>query len=80
VTCIEFRNGTISKCVGKIVSIQRPFPTLSLVDSLRDLHEQYVDAVNRAVAEERDDLVEHLAAEHTDEATALMARVLPIAA
>jgi hypothetical protein len=61
------------------VSIQRPFPTLSLVDSLRDLHEQYVDAVNRAVAEERDDLVEHLAAEYTGEATALMARVLPIA-
>jgi hypothetical protein len=63
-----------------IVSTERPFPTLSLVDSLRDLHEQYVDAVNRAVAEERDDLVERLAADYTDEATALMGRVLPLAA
>jgi hypothetical protein len=36
--------------------------------------------VNRAVAEERDDLVEHLASDYTDEATALMARLLPIAA
>jgi hypothetical protein len=80
VTCVEFRNGSTSNHVGKIVSSYRPFPTLSLVDSLRDLHEQYVDAVNRAVAEERDDLVERLAADYTDEATALMGRVLPLAA
>ena len=57
-----------------------PFPTLSLVDSLRELHEQYVDAVNRAVAEERDDLVFRLMDQYTDEATALMGRVLPTAA
>jgi hypothetical protein len=36
--------------------------------------------VDRAVAEDRDDLVERLAASRTDEATALMARVLPVAA
>jgi hypothetical protein len=62
------------------VSSYRPFPTLSLVDSLRDLHEQYVDAVNRAVAEERDDLVFRLADEYVNDATVLMGRVLPIAA
>ena len=62
------------------MSSYRPFPTLSLVDSLRDLHEQYVDAVNRAVAEERDDLVFRLADEYVNEATVLMGRVLPIAA
>jgi hypothetical protein len=80
VTCVEFRNGSTNNCVGKIVSSYRPFPTLSLVDSLRDLHEQYVDAVNRAVAEERDDLVFRLADEYVNEATVLMGRVLPIAA
>ena len=57
-----------------------PFPTVSLVDSLRDLHEQYVDAVNRAVAEERDDLVFRLADEYVNDATVLMGRVLPTAA
>ena len=62
------------------MSSYRPFPTLSLVDSLRDLHEQYVDAVNRAVAEERDDLVFRLADEYVNEATVLMGRVLPTAA
>ena len=62
------------------MSSYRPFPTLSLVDSLRDLHEQYVDAVNRAVAEERDDLVFRLADEYVNEATVLMGRVLPAAA
>ena len=45
-------------------------PNPSFEDGLRALHEQYVEAVNHAVAEERDDLVEHLAAEYTDEATA----------
>ena len=62
------------------MSSYRPFPTLSLVDSLRDLHEQYVDAVNRAVAEERDDLVFRLADEYVNDATVLMGRVLPTAA
>ncbi|HEY0813464.1 MAG TPA: hypothetical protein VGE11_09280 [Pseudonocardia sp.] len=38
------------------------------------LHEQYVEAVNHAVAEERDDLVEHLAAEY-DEAMAALYKV-----
>ena len=80
VTCVEFRNGSTRNRVGKIVSSYRPFPTLSLVDSLRDLHEQYVDAVNRAVAEERDDLVFRLADEYVNDATVLMGRVLPSAA
>lgn len=75
----EYRNGTTSIDVLEIVSLI-PFPTVSLVDSLRDLHEQYVDAINRAVAEERDDLVFRLVDEYSDEATALMGRVVPMAA
>src|SRR3954471_17738394 len=50
-------------------------PNPSFEDGLRGLHEQYVEAVNHAVAEERDDLVEHLAAEYTDEAMAALYRV-----
>jgi hypothetical protein len=57
-----------------------PFPTVSLVDSLRALHEEYLDAVNRAVAEDRDDLVAELASDYPGEAMALMARVLPASA
>ena len=57
-----------------------PFPGTSLVDSLRELHEVYADAVNRAVAEDRDDLVEDLVSEYNQEALTLMARVLPVAA
>jgi hypothetical protein len=62
----------------EIMSIVHPFPTLD--DRLRSLHEQYVDAVNRAVAEDRDDVVEQLAAAYTDEAAALLGRELPAAA
>ena len=50
-------------------------PNPSFEDGLRALHEQYVEAVNHAVAEERYDLVEHLAAEYTDEAMAALYRV-----
>lgn len=57
-----------------------PFPGTSLVDSLRELHEAYTDAVNRAVGEDRDDLVEDLVSEYNQEALTLMARVLPVAA
>ena len=57
-----------------------PFPGTSLVASLRELHEVYADAVNRAVAEDRDDLVEDLISEYNQEALTLMARVLPVAA
>ena len=57
-----------------------PFPGTSLVDSLRELHEVYADAVNRAVGEDRDDLVEDLVSEYNQEALTLMARVLPVAA
>ena len=44
----------------------------SLHESLRDLHDEYVEAVNRAVAEHRDDLVDDLAAEYPDRALALL--------
>ena len=42
-------------------------------DRLRALHEHYVDAVNRAVAAGRDDLVAELGADYPDEALALLA-------
>ncbi|MBL8928457.1 MAG: hypothetical protein JNM77_19840 [Pseudonocardia sp.] len=57
-----------------------PFPDTTLIDSLRELHEVYVDAVNRAVAEDRDDLVEALVSEYEGEALKLMSRVPPVAA
>jgi hypothetical protein len=44
-----------------------------LADRLRALHEYYVDAVNRAVAAGRDDLVAELAADYPDAALALIA-------
>ena len=44
-----------------------------LPDRLRALHEHYVDAVNRAVAADRDDLVAELVADYPDEALALLA-------
>ena len=66
---------------GSVVQdVTESIRNLSLVEHLRVLHDDYVDAVNRAVAEDRDDLVEDLADEYTDAATALMARVLPAAA
>ena len=59
--------------------VSATFPSLDpfLDDSLRDLHEQYIDAVNRAVAEGRDDLVAALVAAYPDDAVALMGRLLP---
>jgi hypothetical protein len=56
------------------------YPETTLVESLRELKDVYVDAVNRAVAEDRDDLVRTLVNEYSDESLALMARVLPVAA
>ncbi len=79
-TCVEIRNGTTSKCVLIDVSTTYPYPETSLVDSLRALNDVYVDAVNRAVEEERDDLVWQLVDEYGDEALKLMSRVLPVAA
>jgi hypothetical protein len=76
VTCVEYRNGSTSKYVGQIMSTVHRFPTPSLDDRLRSLHEQYVDAVNRAVAEGRDDVVEQLADAYTDEAAALLGHEL----
>ena len=57
-----------------------PYAGTTLIDSLRELNDVYVDAVNRAVAEDRDDLVRTLVDEYSDESLALMARVLPVAA
>ena len=61
-----------------------PYPGTTLIDSLRELDDVYVDAVNRAVAEDRDDLVSELVDEYGDEygdeALALMSRELPVAA
>jgi hypothetical protein len=57
-----------------------PYPETTLVESLRELKDVYVDAVNRAVAEDRDDLLQVLVDEYSDEPLALMARVLPVAA
>ena len=50
-----------------------PLADDSLADSLRALHEHYVDAVNRAVAADRYDLVAELVADYPEEA--LTARV-----
>jgi hypothetical protein len=50
-----------------------PLADDSLADSLRALHEHYVDAVNRAVAADRYDLVAELVADYPEEALALMA-------
>ena len=57
-----------------------PYPETTLVDSLRELNDVYVDAVNRAVAEERDDLVQQLVDEYERRGPCSDARVLPVAA
>jgi hypothetical protein len=54
------------------VSTSDPIADGPLVDRLRALHEHYVDAVNCAVAADRDDLVAELVADYPDEALALM--------
>ena len=79
-TCVEIRNGTTSKCVVEDVNTTYPYPETTLIDSLRELNNTYVDAINRAVADERDDLVWRLVDEYTDESLELMSRVLPAAA
>ena len=55
------------------VSTTNPFADGVVVDRLRALHEHYIDAVNRAVAEERYDLVADLVADYPDEALTVMA-------
>jgi hypothetical protein len=45
---------------------------MTLTTSLRVLHEQYVEAINNAVAEDRMDLVEQLSAEYDREAMAMI--------
>jgi hypothetical protein len=56
------------------------YPETTLMDSLRELNDVYVDAINRAVDEERDDLFWQLVDEYSEEALKLMSRVLPAAA
>jgi len=80
VTCAEIRNETTSKCVGLSIGSHVSLPGTTLIDSLRELDDVYVDAVNRAVAEDRDDLVSGLVDEYGGETLALMSRVLPGAA
>ena len=55
------------------VSTSDPIADGPLADRLRALHEHYVDAVNRAVAADRYDLVAALVADYPDEALALLA-------
>ena len=55
------------------VSTSDPIADGPLADRLRALHEHYVDAVNRAVAADRYDLVAELVADYPEEALALMA-------
>jgi hypothetical protein len=43
-----------------------------LTSQLRQLHDQYAELVNLAVAEDRDDLVEALSAEFTDAALSIL--------
>ena len=50
-TWVDLRNGTTSKCVVRGVSTLYPYAGTTLIDSLRELHDVYVDAVNRAVDE-----------------------------
>jgi hypothetical protein len=57
-----------------------PYAGTTLMDGLRELNDVYVDAINRAVDEERDDLVWQLVDDYSDEALKLMSRVLPVAA
>jgi hypothetical protein len=62
------------------VNTAYPYPETTLIESLRELKDVYVDAVNRAVADDRDDLVTELVDEYSDEALKLMSRVLSVAA
>jgi hypothetical protein len=39
---------------------------------LRDLHDAYVDKINRLVAQDREDLIQELTDAYTEEALALM--------
>ena len=55
------------------MSTTGPLADDSLAERLRALHEHYVDAVNRAVAADRYDLVAELVADYPEEALALMA-------
>ena len=79
-TCAEIRNGTTSKCVVEDVNTTYPYSETTLIDGLRELKDVYVDAVNRAVAEDRDDLVWRLVDEYGNDSLKLMSRVLPDAA
>ena len=55
------------------VSTTGPLADDPLVERLRALHEHYVDAVNRAVAADRYDLVAEFVADYPEDALALIA-------
>jgi hypothetical protein len=54
-------------------------PDGALTDRLRALHDDYVEMVDMALAEGRDDLVEQLADRYPDEALALLLAGAPSA-
>ena len=60
------------------MSTTDPLADDSLAERLRALHEHYIDAVNSAVAADRDDLVAELVADYPGEALALMAPCPPM--
>lgn len=62
--CIRFGNDPDEPDAEMIVN--------TMPESLRELHDQYVDAINRAVAEDRDDLLPVLEDDYLDEAAALL--------
>jgi hypothetical protein len=72
VICARPRNARASVIAESIVN--------TLIDNLRELHDEYVDAVNHAVAENRPDLVALYEDDYAADAIDLMSTVLPRAA
>jgi hypothetical protein len=65
--------GILTSCGGWIARTELPVPTPEdLSRQLRDLHDAYVDKVNRLVAEGREDLIQELVDAYSDEALAAM--------
>jgi hypothetical protein len=65
--------GILTSCGGWIARTELPVSTPEdLSRHLRDLHDAYVDKVNRLVAEGREDLIQELVDAYSDEALAAM--------
>jgi hypothetical protein len=60
------------RSAGRLPSHPDLLSTGALTDRLRSLHDDYVEMVDMALGEGRDDLVEELAGRYTDDALALM--------